>query len=84
MRLDVVWDTYIPDSLKESTREKKGKGVRRRVSGETKLLGNWMDFLSDPINKKEVFAFLTSRIEDFILPPAKAVYGHIREICGIH
>ncbi|KAJ7331188.1 hypothetical protein OS493_020892 [Desmophyllum pertusum] len=29
-RVDVVWDTYVPDSLKESTREKRGKGVRRK------------------------------------------------------
>jgi len=33
-RLDVVWDSYIPGSLKESTREKRGKGVRRKVSGQ--------------------------------------------------
>ena len=31
MRLDIEWDTYIPDSLKESTQEKRGKGVRRKV-----------------------------------------------------
>ena len=36
MRLDIVWDTYIPDSLKESTREKRGKGVCRKVSGPNK------------------------------------------------
>ena len=30
-RVDVVWDRYLPDSLKESTREKRGKGVRRKV-----------------------------------------------------
>ena len=23
-RVDVVWDTYVPDSLKESTRDKRG------------------------------------------------------------
>ncbi|XP_061894509.1 uncharacterized protein LOC133644183 [Entelurus aequoreus] len=73
-RLDVVWDTYIPDSLKESTREKRGRGVRRKVSGPTKLPGNWMDFLRDPINKKELFDFLTSKIQEFSWPPTKAVY----------
>ena len=52
-RLDVVWDVYTPDSLKESTREKRGKGVRRKVYGKTKLPGNWMDFLRDSVNKKE-------------------------------
>ena len=30
-RLDVVWDIYIPSSLKESTREKRGDSVRRKV-----------------------------------------------------
>ena len=48
--------------------------MRWKVSNETKLPGNWMDFLRDPINKRELFAFLTSKIEDFNLPPAKAVY----------
>ena len=72
-RLDVVWDVYTPDSLKESTREKRGKGVRRKVSGKTKLPGNWMDFLRDFVNKKELFAFLTSKVAQFSWPPAKAV-----------
>ena len=26
-RVDVVWDTYIPSSIKESARKKQGKGV---------------------------------------------------------
>ena len=73
-RLDIVWDTYIPDSLKESTREKRGHGVRRKVSGPTKLPGNLMDFLRDPVNKKEPFDFLTSKIKEFSWPPTKAVY----------
>ena len=70
-RLDVVWDTYIPDSLKEFTRERRGKGIRRKVSGETNLPGNWMDFLCDPINKSELFDFLTSKVEGSNWPPAK-------------
>ena len=39
-RVDVVWDTYIPDSLKEATREKRGQGVRRKVAGQMKLPKN--------------------------------------------
>ncbi len=73
-RIDVVWDTYIADSLKESTREKRGKGLRRKVLSQTKLPSNWMDFLRDPNNKKELFAFLTSKCADFTFPPDKAVY----------
>ena len=26
-----MWDSYIPDSLKESTRDKRGKSIRRKV-----------------------------------------------------
>ena len=81
-RLDVVWGVYTPDSLKESTREKRGNGVRRKVSGKTKLPGNWMDFLGGSVNKKELFAFLTSKVAQFSWPPAKAVY--IRASCGLH
>ena len=73
-RIDIVWDTYLPDSLKESTREKRGKGVRRKVSSHAKLPSNWMDFLRNPSNKDELFAFLTSKIAHFVFPPSKAVY----------
>ena len=73
-RLDVVWDTYRPESLKESTRQKRGKGVRRKVSGETKLPRNWSDFLHDSSNKKELFDFLTYKVANFVFPEGKAVY----------
>ena len=73
-RLDIVWDTYIADSLKESTHEKRGKGVRRKVSGETKLSGNWINFLRDTKNKKELFVFLTSKVAGIIWPQNEFVY----------
>jgi hypothetical protein len=61
-RVDVVWDTYVDDSLKESTREKRGNGIRRKVSGDAKLPSNWMQFLRDSRNKKELFEFLSSEV----------------------
>ena len=54
-KMDIVWDTYISDSLKESTREKRGKGISMKESGTTKLPGNWNDFLRDYSNKQELF-----------------------------
>lgn len=57
-RLDVVWDQYRTDSLKSQTREKRGKGIRRRVDGPTNLPGNWQQFLRIDANKAELFAFL--------------------------
>ena len=73
-RLDLVWDSYIPDSLKESTREKRGKGLRRKVSGQAKLPGNWKDFLRDNDNKKELFQYLTSKVSDMVCPAEKVVF----------
>lgn len=73
-RVDVVWDMYVPDSLKESTREKRGTGTRRKVSGQAKLPPNWLQFLRDPTNKAELFQFLTTKVGGFPFPPEKCVY----------
>ena len=43
--VDIVWDVYIKDSLKDSTREKRGRGIQRRVSSTTQFSKNWKDFL---------------------------------------
>jgi hypothetical protein len=42
-RVDIVWDTYIPRGIKESTRERRG---RRRVASNNKLPSNWAEFLA--------------------------------------
>ena len=61
----------MPDSLKESTSEEREKGVHRKVSSHARLPRNWMDFLRDPKNKKELFALLICKIS---CPPTNAVY----------
>ena len=60
-RLDVVWDRYISNSLKAATREKRGKGIRRKVAGSTKIPKKWQDFLHDEANKQELFDFLAQQ-----------------------
>jgi len=60
-RVDIVWDEYIPNSLKSMPREKRGKGTRRRVQPETKIPGNWKAFLGIDENKMELFAFLAQQ-----------------------
>ena len=72
-RIDIVWDTYIPSSIKESTREKQGKGVRRKVSGKNKLPAIWADFLGDPTNKQELFAFLSNQVATVDCPDNKEI-----------
>ena len=68
-----VWDTYIPNSIKESIREKRGKDVRRKVAGKNKLRGNWTDFLHDPANKQELFAFLSNKTATVDCPEEKNI-----------
>ena len=75
-RVDVVWDTYIASSLKETAREKRGKGVRRKVSGKTKVPGNWKEFLRDSANKQELFGFLSEKVASPCVnfPDGKSVF----------
>ena len=50
-RVDIVWDVYMEDSLKATTRERREKGVRRRVASTTVLPFKWKDFLCLDDNK---------------------------------
>ena len=59
-RIDVVWDVYIADSLKGAAREKRGKGIRRRVESRNSIPRNWQMFLRNDENKTELFEFLVS------------------------
>ena len=58
-RVDLVWDVYVLGSLKASTRQKRGKGTRKRVAASTVMPKNWTDFLRIDENKTELFAFLS-------------------------
>ena len=72
--MDVVWDRYISNSLKLATREKRGKGVRRKVAGITKIPKKWQDFLHDEANKQELFDFLAQQIQSFDFVDGKKVF----------
>lgn len=60
-RVDVVWDQYRALTIKGGTREKRGTGIRQRISGTAKIPGNWQNFLANVDNKKELFSFLSKR-----------------------
>jgi len=65
-RLDLLWDTYLADSLIGSTRAKRGQGVRRRVVAATAILGNWQNFLRvDSSKKTELFWFLSAALMEW-------------------
>ena len=69
-----MWGEYRVASLKESAREKRGKGVRQKVAGHVKLPQNWQDFLEGSSNKKELFDFLTKQVETASFPADRVVY----------
>lgn len=73
-RIDIVWDRYHPDSLKATTREKRGKGVRRKVSRNAKLPASFAGFLQNDRNKEELFALLSGEVANHVYPPEKWVY----------
>lgn len=60
-RLDIIWDEYryAPNSLKATTKEKRGLGIRRRVQSWTTVPKNWKEFLRVDENKKELFSFFS-------------------------
>ena len=60
-RVDIIWDQHCALSIKGSTREKRGTGIRQRVSGTAKFPGNWKKFLANADNKKELFSFLSQK-----------------------
>ena len=61
-RIYVVWDVYHKDSLKVDARNRRGKGIRRRVEAMSLVPKNWQGFLRIDENKTELFSFLAIRI----------------------
>ena len=61
-RLEIVWDDYLKNSLKATTRGKRGTGVRQRVAADNKLPRNWQEFLRVDQNKQELFKYLAECI----------------------
>ena len=74
-RVDTVWDVYIPDSLKGTTRQKRGKGIRRRVAPITHIPKNWNNFLRMDENNTELFKFLSQQAIHLPIDQGKVIYA---------
>ena len=58
-RVDVVFDVYHSDSLKNSTRNKRGvSNYNTRITDRTPVPKNWSNFLQCSSNKEQLFKFL--------------------------
>ena len=62
-RVDMVWYTHKPDSLKQQTPNRRGKGMHRRVEPQTAIPKNWGEFLRVDGNKIELFAFPSREVD---------------------
>ena len=60
-RIDLVWDKHESDSLKSTTRTKRGQGVRPRVEPGAKVPGDWNSFLRVDDNKTKLFKYLADQ-----------------------
>ena len=65
-RVDVLFDRYLPDSIKNGTRIKRARGtkfIRRIIERRAaKLPDNWNSFISAPENKAKFAHFLSGKL----------------------
>ena len=74
-RIDIIWDVYRQDSLKSSTREKRGSGQRRKVVPTTRVPRNWNSFLRVNANKTELFQLLAEQAVTLPLKEGEELYS---------
>lgn len=67
-RVDLVFDQYIPNSIKESARLKrkggKTKGIRKDVESREQRIGSWDKFIVVEENKGSLAHFLSTEISE--------------------
>ena len=76
-RVDLVWDVYRPDSLKQGARLARGSGTELKVTPTTKIPSNWTGFLRVDKNKTELFAMISDSIVTMSIPTGKEVLSTI-------
>ena len=72
-RVDIIWDQYLRVSLKATTRERRGAGVRHRLpsNGNVKIPNNWNSYLCNTSNKVELFEYISGEIAQFVFEEEK-------------
>ena len=80
-RVDVIWDRYLPDSLKATTRQRRGAGIRQRMpyDGNGKFPRNWNSYLQNASNKVELFHYLSVAIAETVFCEGKVVMSTLDE-----
>ena len=71
LRIDVVFDVYLENSLKNSARLHHGEGSGKRVKDNYKVPTNWKTFLHHSENRSELFSFLEKFGHEYLKPVNK-------------
>ena len=66
---------YLSDSLKGTTRQKRGKGARRRVFPSASIPKSWKDFFRVDDNNTEIFKFLAQHVTYLTVDEGKVLYA---------
>ena len=69
----VIWDQYLSDSLKATTRVCRGARARQRSYGNGKIAKNWNSYLRNETNKIELFEYLSGVIAQSNFDESKVV-----------
>ena len=72
-RVDFICDQYFENSLKWSTREARGSGLRRRVCDNAFIPVNWKSFLRSHENNKELLHYLAKSVTTIQLPGVEVI-----------
>ena len=83
-RLELVRDEYIPNSLKASTRQKRGTGARRRVLPSAVVPQNWQEFLRLDNKKKELFLFLSEQVVKMAIEGRQIIVTKEKRYSALH
>ena len=80
-RVDVILDRYLPDSLKATTRQRRGAVIRQRMrhDGNGKFPRNWNRYLQNASNKVELFHYLSVAIAQTVFCEGKVVISTLDE-----
>ena len=80
-RVDVIWDRYLPDSLKATTRQRREAGIRKRLrhDGNGKFPRNRNRYLQNASNKVELFHYLSVAIAQTVFCEGKVVISTLDE-----
>lgn len=81
-RIDLVFDQYRVDSIKNATRDGRDSGKRRKIDASVKIPGNWKEFLSVSENKTELFSLISEQLLATIeLNDGKQFFATVKNLC---